>query len=301
MAVGALGERASAAVQRRAAVCLPFILTRGLLWFLPEQSRTNGRDTRVPEALQCKQFELANTPMKRELYVGLDVDKEWIVTAVAEWGRNGPVHDLGAISNDLHALEKLLARLRKRYGPDVRICACYEAGPWGFGIARRLHQLGVECTVVAPSLTPTRSGDRLKTDKRDARKLARLLRAGELTEPTDEALRDLCRARSDAVDDRRRSRHRLKAFLLRHGYRYEGKSAWSAAHERYLRELVLPHPAMKVILEEYLMSVQLASERIARCEAAMSDLLGKWRLEPGGARAHGHERLPNGGGHDRGE
>jgi transposase len=238
MAVGALGERASAAVQRKAAVCLPFILTRGLLWFLPEQSRTNGRDTRVPEALQCK-----------------------------------------------HALEKLLARLRKRYGPDVIIRACYEAGPCGFTIARRLRQLGVECAVVAPSLTPTRAGDRLKTDKRDARKLARLLRAGELTEiyipePTDEAMRDLCRARSDAVDDRRRSRHRLKGFLLRHGYRYQGKSAWSAAHERYLRELVLAHPAMKVILEEYLISVQLASERIARCEAAMRDLLGKWRLEP---------------------
>jgi len=155
----------------------------------------------------------------------------------------------------------------------------------GFGIARRLKQLGVECAVVAPSLTPTRAGDRLKTDKRDARKLARLLRAGELTEiyipePTDEAIRDLCRARSDAVDDRCRSRHRLKAFLLRHGYRYQGRTSWSAAHERYLRELMLPHPAMKVILEEYLISVQLASERIARCEAAMSDLLGKWRLEP---------------------
>ena len=81
-------------------MCLPFILTRGLLWFLPEQSRTNGRDTRVPEALQCKQFELANTPMKMELYLGLDVDKEWIVITVAEWGRNGAVQDLGAISND---------------------------------------------------------------------------------------------------------------------------------------------------------------------------------------------------------
>jgi hypothetical protein len=87
-------------VQRKAAVCLPFILTRGLLWFLPEQSRTNGRDTRVPEALRCKQFELANTPMKSELYLGLDVDKEWIVIAVAQWGRKGAVQGLGAISND---------------------------------------------------------------------------------------------------------------------------------------------------------------------------------------------------------
>jgi transposase len=245
----------------------------------------NGRDTRFRSVPVVKQFELANTPMKTELYLGLDVHKEWILVAVAEWGRTGAVRDLGTISNDLHAVEKLLARLRKRYGPDVMIRTCYEAGPCGFGIARRLHQLGVECAVLAPSLTPSRAGDRLKTDRRDARKLARLLRAGELTaiyvpEPTDEAIRDLCRARSDAVDDRRRSRHRLKAFLLRHGYRYQGRTSWSAAHERYLRELVLPHPAMKVILEEYLISVQLASERIARTEAAMSDLLGKWRLEP---------------------
>jgi transposase len=143
----------------------------------------------------------------------------------------------------------------------------------------------VECDVVAPSLTPTRSGDRVKTDKRDARKLARLLRAGELTavyvpETTDEAMRDLCRARTDAVDDRRRSRHRLKGFLLRHGYRYQGKSSWSAAHERYLRELVLPHPAMKAILEEYLMAIAAAGERIERCEAAMRELLATWRLEP---------------------
>ena len=96
----------------------------------------------------------------------------------------------------------------------------------------------------------------------------------------DEAIRDLCRARSDAVDDRRRSRHRLKGFLLRHGYRYQGKSSWSAAHERYLRELVLPHPAMKVILEEYLQGIAAAGERIGRCEAAMRDLLEQWRLAP---------------------
>lgn len=147
--------------------------------------------------------------MKKELYVGLDVHKEWILVAVAQWGRKGSVHDLGAISHDLHAVEKLLARLGQRYGADVMMRVCYEAGPCGFGIARRLKQLGVECAVVAPSLTSTRAGDRLKTDKRDARKLARLLRAGELTaiyipEPTDEAIRDLCRARSDAVDDRSR-------------------------------------------------------------------------------------------------
>src|SRR6476646_11072649 len=229
--------------------------------------------------------------MKKELYLGLDVHKDCMATVVAEEGRTGQVRDTGVISNERQALEKWIARLRKAHGKEVLLRACYEAGPCGFGIARRLKQLGVECQVVAPSLTPTRSGDRIKTDKRDARKLARLLRAGELTpvyipEPTDEAMRDLCRARTDAVDDRRRARHRLKAFLLRHGYRYQGKSSWSAAHERYLRELVLAHPAMKVILEEYLQGIAAADQRIVRCEEGDEGSVGKVASGAGGARAH---------------
>ena len=104
-------------------MCLPFILARGLLWFCQSRAAPTAGTTMVPETLQCKQFELANTPMKSELYLGLDVHKEWILVAVAEWGRNGAVHDWGAISNDLHAVEKLLARLRKRYGHDVMMRA----------------------------------------------------------------------------------------------------------------------------------------------------------------------------------
>jgi transposase len=143
--------------------------------------------------------------MKKELYIGLDVHKDSITVATAQGGRDGEVRLYGTISNDLQAIEKLLARLRKAHEENPRIEVCYEAGPCGFVIARRLRQLGVPCIVVAPSMTPRRSGDRIKTDRRDAIKLARLLRAGELKaiyipEPTDEAIRDLCRARTDAVD-----------------------------------------------------------------------------------------------------
>jgi transposase len=218
------------------------------------------------------------------LYLGLDVHKDSITLAIAEPGSRGEIRLFGTITNDLHALEKALTRLRKAH-PGAQLEVAYEAGPCGFVIARRLKQLKVPCLVAAPSLIPKQPGAPFKTDKRDARALARLLRAGELTavyvpEPTDEAIRDLCRARTDAVDDLRRCRHRLKGFLLRHGYRYQGKANWSQAHMRYLRELVLPHPAMKTILEEYLQGIDAAHARVERIEAAMLQLLETWRLKP---------------------
>jgi transposase len=218
------------------------------------------------------------------LHLGLDVHKDSITLALAEPGPKGEIRLFGTITNDLHALQKALSRLRKAH-PGARLEVAYEAGPCGFVIARRLQQLNVPCLVAAPSLIPKQPGAPFKTDKRDARTLARLLRAGELTgvyipEPTDEAIRDLCRARTDAVDDQRRSRFRLKAFLLRHGYRYQGKANWSQPHMRYLRELVLPHPAMKTILEEYLQGIDAAQARVQRIEDNLETLLESWRLKP---------------------
>ncbi len=219
-----------------------------------------------------------------KLYLGLDVHKDSITIAIAEAHRQGEIRLFGTVTNDLGRLEIALNRIRKAH-PGAQLEVAYEAGPCGFGIARRLKQLGVPCIVAAPSLIPKQPGSPFKTDQRDARTIARLLRVGELTavyvpEPTDEAIRDLCRARTDAVDDQRRCRFRLKAFLLRHGYRYQGKANWSQAHMRYLRELVLPHPAMKAILEEYLQGIDAAHQRVERLQASMIALLQNWRLKP---------------------
>jgi len=218
------------------------------------------------------------------LYLGLDVHKDSITIAIAPAGLRSEVRLFGTITNDLGRLEVALGRIRKAH-PGAQLEVAYEAGPCGFVIARRLNQLQVPCLVAAPSLIPKQPGSPFKTDKRDARSIARLLRAGELTgvyvpEPTDEAIRDLCRSRTDAIDDLRRSRLRLKAFLLRHGYRYQGKANWSQPHMRYLRELVLPHPAMKTILEEYLQGIDAAYQRVLRLEASMRCLLDSWRLKP---------------------
>jgi len=149
--------------------------------------------------------------------VGLDVYKESIVVAVAEDGLRGVVREYGRIANTVAALDHLV---RKLGGDGVKLRFCYGAGPCGYGIQRQLSAHGHECIVVAPSLIPKRAGDRVKTDRRDAVSLARLHRAGELTavwvpDPGHEAMRDLVRARLDAVHALRRARQQLSGFLLR--------------------------------------------------------------------------------------
>jgi len=220
--------------------------------------------------------------MKIDKYVGLDVHKDTTMIAVAEGDRTGEVRLYGQISSDLGALEKVL---RKLGGDGVVLHVVYEAGPTGYVIYRRLQKLKIECIVVAPSKTPQPKGVRQKNDRRDALQLARLHRAGELTaihvpEAVDEAIRDLSRARADAVHDLTRAKQRLKAFLLRHGYRYSGKPNWSEAHQRYLRELVLPLPAMKAVLEECLRTITEATNRVARLEDLLTAHVPFWRMFP---------------------
>jgi transposase len=158
----------------------------------------------------------------------------------------------------------------------------YEAGPCGYAIYRHLTQRGLTCQVVAPSMTPRRPGERVKTDRRDCLKLARLARAGELTivhvpDAEDEAIRDLVRARSDAVRNQRDARHRLKALLLRHEIRYPGKASWTLAHERWLANVKLPHAAQQIVFQEYVDSVRESTLRIVRLTQSLTEAVTHWR------------------------
>lgn len=197
-------------------------------------------------------------------YVGLDVHKETIAVSIAP--ENGAeVRYWGEIANTAAALDKLIRQLRKG---DASLSFCYEAGPCGYGLYRRLTQLGWACMVVAPSLIPRKAGDRVKTDRRDSLSLARLHRAGELTAvsvPDDEqeALRDLTRAREDLKHLQRQAKQRLLAFLLRHGRRYGGKSNWTQAHYRWLETVKFEHPAQQIVMQEYVDMVLSCDRRVA--------------------------------------
>ena len=204
-------------------------------------------------------------------FVGLDVHKDSICMAVAHSGRE-PSRELGKIPNDLVKLLKRLDRLGSR---DAISC-CYEAGPTGYGLYRDLEAAGIHSVVVAPTLIPTKSGDRVKTDLRDAAKLAHFHRSGVLTHvavplPRVEALRDLVRAREAAKADQRAARHRLGKFLLRHDRRYSGRTAWTGMHFDWIRSQRFDHVAQGHVLRESLGAVEEIGARIARLDEHIAD------------------------------
>ena len=219
---------------------------------------------------------------KASTYVGLDVHKDSIDVTIAEQGAAGEVRHFGTIGGDLEAVAKLVRRLRRK---NRELEFVYEAGPCGFEIYRFLREQALSCAVVSPSQIPRRSGDRVKTDRRDSESLARLYRAGELAavyvpEPEDEAIRDLARAREDIKRARQKARQQVHALLLRQGKRYAGKCAWTLAHRRWLSDLRLDHAAQRIALEEYLAVVDEATARLQRIEDSLLEQVTTWRFAP---------------------
>lgn len=214
------------------------------------------------------------TPMTR--YVGLDVHADTIAVAVAE--PDGQVHALGIIKNTPLAVAALVKKLTEKGCP---LAVCYETGPMGYVLYWQLARLGIHCDVVAVGLIPTKPTDRIKTDRRDAVKLARLYRSGDLTPiwvPDDahEALRDLVRAREDAVEDRHRARARVSKFLLRRGYRKpDGFTAWSTRHRQWLQCILTTEPSftqsptLSAVFLDYLGEIDRLAERVQRLEQAI--------------------------------
>ncbi len=217
-----------------------------------------------------------------EVFVALDVAKSKNAVALAEAGRSGEVRYLGEIPNTDAATRKLVTKLSARY---QRVTVCYEAGPTGYGLYRLVRSLGHACIVVAPSLIPKRPGDRVKTNRRDAIGLVKLLRAGELTavwvpDRQHEAMRELVRARTAAQKDLRSKRQQISGFLLRLGLHYPGRKTWGKAHLNWLVSVKLAYREQRMAFEELLLAMRQAAERTERLEQAIRETVPDWSLAP---------------------
>jgi transposase len=213
-------------------------------------------------------------------YVAMDVHKASITIAVAEQGRDA-AKEYCTVPNDPQHVFKALARL----GAKGKLRCCYEAGPTGYELHRALKQRGIDCIVVAPSLVPIQAGNRVKTDRRDAVKLAHFLRSGDLTavyvpDEATEALRDLERARDDAKCAERVARHQLSKFLLRHGRRFSDGGAWTQKHLAWIRTLKFAHEAQQRVLCDYLKSVEDATARVDALTKDIAELVETTTLAP---------------------
>ena len=215
-------------------------------------------------------------------FIGMDVHKNTITIAIADEGREKQTRVYGTIANDLDALDKFC---RKMISTSSQLHFVYEPGPCGYGIYRHLTSKDFDCVVVAPSMIPRKSGDRIKNDRRDAIMLARLHRAGELTavyvpDVQDEAMRDLVRAREDTVKATKKAKQQLKAFLLRHRIVFTGKSKWSKAYFNWLADIAMPFPAQQVALQEYIDAIHEGTNRVKRLTDQIRQLVPGWRLAP---------------------
>lgn len=222
--------------------------------------------------------------MDKVVFVGLDVHKATIAVAIAPEGRSGEIRYYGSVPHSPGSMADLARKLAGKH-PDCHLTFCYEAGSCGYGLARELTDAGHECLVVAPSLIPSRPGDHIKTDKRDATTLAKMHRAGELTsvwipDTRHEAVRDLVRARETAMYWHNKARQALSSFLLRQGFRYNGTKAWTVAYWRWLATIELEHPAQQIAMQEYILAIREAEARhdrlIQRIEAAVPN----WSMAP---------------------
>jgi transposase len=218
----------------------------------------------------------------RTLYIGMDVHQETIAVAYVANDHDAEVVSLGTIGTRQADIDQ---RMRKMPSKAQHLVFVDEAGPCGSWLYRYLTKRGHVCWAVAPALIPHKAGDRVKTDRRDAVQLARLMRSGDLTPvdvPTvdDDAIRDLSRAREEALGDLKTAKFRLKAFVLRHDIRDTGRATWGPAHRRWLSEVLCATPAQQIVFQEYVRAVTEHTERLQRLDQALQDQVQSWRLQP---------------------